>query len=75
MSTTAAAQTVPEHRPDLHLIEDGLPELPEAPTFEAWLVYEDEKEAIREEAVLLQKRLAQLRRRWRSITAAQRGAA
>lgn len=39
--------------------------------FEDWLVYEDEKEAIREEAVLLQKRLHQLRRRWQSIIAAQ----
>jgi len=39
--------------------------------FENWLVYEDEKEAIREEAVLLQKRLQQLRRRWQSISAAQ----
>lgn len=39
--------------------------------FEHWLVYEDEKEAIREEAVLLQKRLHQLRRRWQSIVAAQ----
>lgn len=40
-------------------------------SFEDWLVYEDEKEAIREEAVLLQKRLHQLRRRWQSISAAQ----
>lgn len=39
--------------------------------FEHWLVYEDEKEAIRAEAVLLQKRLHQLRRRWQSIVAAQ----
>lgn len=71
MSTAAASQIPPEHRPDLHLVEDGLPEVPKPPTFGAWLVYEDEKEAIREEALVLQKRLHQLRRRWRAITAAQ----
>lgn len=43
--------------------------------FESWLVYEDEKEAIRAEAVVLQKRLHQLRRRWQAITAAQQEAA